>query len=61
MEYLINLPEIENDKLKLVLPKFFGKTKLFYNDIEVEKAIKLTTQWRSKLTTLCRFKLTTQW
>lgn len=38
MEYSINLPEIENEKLKLVVPKFFGRTKLFYNDIEVKKS-----------------------
>ncbi len=37
MEYSINIPEVESDKLKLVVPKFFGKTKLLYNGTEVKE------------------------
>ncbi|WP_346863763.1 hypothetical protein [uncultured Draconibacterium sp.] len=37
MEYSINLPQIEKDTLKLVVPQFFGKPKLVYNNIEIPK------------------------
>jgi len=37
MEYPINLTELNDNKLKLVVPEFFGKTKIMYNDFEVEK------------------------
>lgn len=37
MEYSINLPEIEKGKLKLLVPQFFGKPKLVYNNIEIPK------------------------
>ncbi len=37
MEYIINLPEIDKNELKLVVPNFFGKTKLYLNNVEVAK------------------------
>ncbi len=37
MEYIINLPEIDKAELKLIVPKIFGKTKLYLNDFQIPK------------------------